>query len=232
MSDSRDELPPDEDWSADSEGEASPDEAPEPPAESSTETNESDGQNAEPQAGQATRPAKRTRSGGNGSARRHRRRRKSNDQHPEDDERASLALAFTTDVVQGMGLSCRVRLRRPKDEESSNEINIEITGRDAGRIIGKKGQVLSALQFLVHRVVNRPGLERRHILVDAEGYRSRRDSSLATMARRLTRGRSSSGKRISTSRFCSPDRLQNSRFLSSLLNVLYLFKISSLALSC
>ena len=75
-------------------------------------------------------------------------------------------------------------------------INVEITGKDAGRIIGKKGQVLSALQFLVHRVINRPGMERRHILVDAEGYRSRRDNSLATMARRLGKQAVDEGKII------------------------------------
>jgi spoIIIJ-associated protein len=95
-----------------------------------------------------------------------------------------------------MEMDCRVRLRRSKSADENGEINIEIDGRDAGRIIGKKGQVLAALQFLTHRVVNRPGLERRHILVDAEGYRSRRDDSLATMARRLGRQAVEQGKII------------------------------------
>lgn len=112
------------------------------------------------------------------------------------DERARQAHHFVTDVVTKMGMDCRVRLRKPKDGDSIDEINLEIFGPDAGRIIGKKGQVLQALQFLVHRVVNRPTLPRRHILVDAEGYRSRRDDSLANMARQLGRQAVDQGKII------------------------------------
>jgi spoIIIJ-associated protein len=114
----------------------------------------------------------------------------------EGDERAREALDFVLGVVREMDMDCRVRLRRPRDGDATDEINIEITGRDAGRIIGKKGQVLQALQFLTHRVINRPGLDRRHVLVDAEGYRSRRDDSLASMARRLGKQAVEEGKII------------------------------------
>ena len=112
------------------------------------------------------------------------------------DERTMQALEFVTDVIDEMELDCRVRLRRPREGDSPDEINIEIIGRDAGLAIGKKGQVLQALQFLTHRVVNRPGLDKRHVLVDAEGYRSRRDDSLASMAKRLGRQAVHEGKII------------------------------------
>lgn len=128
--------------------------------------------------------------------RRRSKRRPDDEFVPKDDERALKALDFVTELVDKMQMDCRVRLRRPKDEESALEINLEITGADAGRIIGKKGQVLSAIQFLTNRVINRPGLEKRHILVDAEGYRSRRDNSLASMARRLGKQAVAEGKII------------------------------------
>lgn len=112
------------------------------------------------------------------------------------DERAHQALDFVTDIITQMGMECRVRLRRPRESDSPDEINIEISGKDAGRVIGKKGQVLQALQFLTHRVINRPGADRRHIMVDAEGYRSRRDDSLALMARRLGKQAVDEGKII------------------------------------
>jgi|GEM_PF-317789 len=112
------------------------------------------------------------------------------------DDRARQALDFVARVLDEMEMDCRVRLRRPREDASEGEISLEIYGRDAGRIIGKKGQVLGALQFLVHRVVNRPGLERRHVLVDAEGYRQRRDSTLASMARRLGKQAVEEGKII------------------------------------
>lgn len=137
---------------------------------------------------------------GDRGPRRRRRRRRNNGPSDEylatDDERAQQALAFVTDVIDQMEMDCRVRLRRPKEGEENPEIHIEIMGPDAGRIIGKKGQVLAALQFLTHRVVNRPGQDKRHVLVDAEGYRSRRDNSLASMARRLGKQAVEQGKII------------------------------------
>jgi spoIIIJ-associated protein len=94
-----------------------------------------------------------------------------------------------------MEMSCRVTLH-PSREDDEQEIRLEISGEDAGRIIGKKGQVLGALQFLTNRVLNRPGEERRYVNVDAEGYRSRRDDSLAAMAKRLGKQAMTDGKII------------------------------------
>ena len=113
-----------------------------------------------------------------------------------NDERQQKALDFLTTVVREMEMECTVHLRRAREGNSVDEINLEIAGRDAGRIIGKKGQVLSALQFVTHRVLNRPGLDRRHVSVDAEGYKSRRDDSLASMAKRLGKQAVEQGKII------------------------------------
>lgn len=125
-----------------------------------------------------------------------RRRKRRSDALPAPDERTQAAVDFVSKVVLEMGMDCRVRLRRGKGEDDEDEVNIEIIGKDAGRIIGKKGSVLQAIQFLTHRAINRPGLDRRHVLVDAEGYRSRRDNSLATMARRLGKQAVDQGKII------------------------------------
>jgi len=124
-----------------------------------------------------------------------RRRRREPDLEATDD-RQKQALDFLTTVVREMEMECTVHLRRAREGNSVDEINLEIAGRDAGRIIGKKGQVLSALQFVTHRVINRPGLDRRHVSVDAEGYKSRRDDSLASMARRLGKQAVEQGKII------------------------------------
>src|SRR5688500_3236651 len=123
------------------------------------------------------------------------RRKREPDLEPTDD-RHRQALDCLKTVVQEMEMECTVHLRRAREGNSVDEINLEIAGRDAGRIIGKKGQVLSALQFVTHRVINRPGLDRRHVSVDAEGYKSRRDDSLASMARRLGKQAVEQGKII------------------------------------
>lgn len=133
---------------------------------------------------------------GNGERRRRKRRGRTRPETEITDERTRQAVDFVSRVIQEMEMDCRVRLKRSRETESTDEVTIEIAGRDAGRIIGKKGQVLQALQFLTHRVINRPGLDRRHVLVDAEGYRSRRDNSLASMARRLGKQAVDQGKII------------------------------------
>ncbi|MEZ4219826.1 MAG: KH domain-containing protein [Polyangiaceae bacterium] len=139
-----------------------------------------------------------------------RRRRRSNgakvEAYEPTDERSRLALDFVTKVITEMEMDCRVQLRRPRQNEDEQEIHIEITGPDAGRVIGKKGQVLAALQFLTHRVINRPGTDKRHVLVDAEGYRSRRDSQLSTMARRLGKQAMEQGKIITFEPMSPRDR--------------------------
>jgi spoIIIJ-associated protein len=122
----------------------------------------------------------------------------------EADERSREALAFTSDVIVKMGMDCDVRLKRP--EEESTDIQIHVTGPDAGRIIGKKGQVLAAVQFIVNRAMNRPGLERRYVSVDADGYRSRREDSLASMARRLGKQAVSDGQIITFEPMSPRDR--------------------------
>jgi spoIIIJ-associated protein len=122
----------------------------------------------------------------------------------EADERSRDALAFTSDVIVKMGMDCDVQLQRP--EADSSDIHIVVTGTDAGRIIGKKGQVLAALQFIVNRAMNRPGIDRRYVSVDADGYRSRREDSLASMARRLGKQAISDGQIITFEPMSPRDR--------------------------
>jgi spoIIIJ-associated protein len=175
MTEPQDDQPLDESWD-------SGEEQDETPADDEADLPASDAADPAPREGDADRPR--------------RRRRKTDDYLPKDDERSMVVLKFMTDVLREMEVDCRVRLKRPREDDARKEICLEIIGRDAGRIIGKKGMVLTALQFLAHRVVNRPGLERRPVVVDAEGYRSRRDNSLASMAKRLGQQAVAEGKII------------------------------------
>ena len=114
----------------------------------------------------------------------------------EEDGRADVALDFVIDVLAAMGMDCTVDLLENEEEDPPEDIRLEIEGKDAGRVIGKKGQTLTALQFLANRVVNRPGKRRRHVIIDAEGYRARREDTLSSMARRLGKQAVEEGKII------------------------------------
>lgn len=112
------------------------------------------------------------------------------------DDQTQRALAFVRTLVKKMQMNVEVNLAPDDGEGSPDEIRIEVEGADAGRIIGKKGNVLDALQYLTARVVVRPGQPRRHIIVDAEGYRARHEDQLAQMARRLAQRVATEGKVI------------------------------------
>jgi spoIIIJ-associated protein len=113
-----------------------------------------------------------------------------------EDGRADRALDFVIDVLAMMGMDCTVDLLENDEEDPPEEIRLEVEGRDAGRVIGKKGQTLAALQFLTNRVINRPAHKRRHVIIDAEGYRARREDTLSSMARRLGKQAVTEGKII------------------------------------
>jgi spoIIIJ-associated protein len=112
------------------------------------------------------------------------------------DAQTRKALAFVRTVVGKMQMNVEVLVAPNDGEGSPDEIRIEIEGPDAGRIIGKKGNVLDAIQYLTTRVAVRPGEQRRHLFVDAEGYRARHEDQLSQMARRLAQRVATEGKVI------------------------------------
>ena len=67
-------------------------------------------------------------------------------------------------------------------EETDNEVMIDIYGTDIEYLIGKDGKVLTSLQFVVNRIVNRKAEVRKHVLIDAEGYKEKRDERLQEKA--------------------------------------------------
>ncbi|MGE5415699.1 MAG: RNA-binding cell elongation regulator Jag/EloR [Acidobacteriota bacterium] len=71
------------------------------------------------------------------------------------------------------------------DYEEGN-VRINITGRDMGLLIGRKGDTLNALQFLLGLMVNRNAEDRVRVILDVEDYRLRREESLVSLAEKLS----------------------------------------------
>jgi spoIIIJ-associated protein len=87
------------------------------------------------------------------------------------------------EILNLMGISAEVELRVG---EKTDETVVEIRAENSGLLIGRKGQTLEALQYLVSRIAGeRGGTEGPHIVVDIENYRQRRRKSLEDMAFRL-----------------------------------------------
>jgi spoIIIJ-associated protein len=122
------------------------------------------------------------------------------------DAQTQRALLFVRKLVASMQMDVEVNLAPDDGEGGEDEIRLEIEGTDAGRIIGKRGAVLEAIQYLTTRVAHKPGEPRRHVAVDAEGYRARHEDQLAQMARKLGERVAVEGKVITFDPMSARDR--------------------------
>ena len=71
-----------------------------------------------------------------------------------------------------------------KSRSNGNDL-YSINGTDLGVLIGKHGQTLEALQFIINLIILRKTESKKKITIDVEGYRARREKSLRELARRL-----------------------------------------------
>ncbi len=90
------------------------------------------------------------------------------------------ARVFLEDVINKMMVQATVELEKQK-----GVITFNIQGEQLGTLIGKRGQTLDSLQYLVNLVANRYANDYFRIQLDAENYRQKRKQSLEQMAGRL-----------------------------------------------
>lgn len=83
-----------------------------------------------------------------------------------------------------------------KGKEGEDFIFFDISGEGAGLIIGKKGQTLTSLQFIMNLCVNNSDEEYKRVIIDVEGYREKRDEKLKTIALNAANKVKNTGKRI------------------------------------
>jgi spoIIIJ-associated protein len=81
--------------------------------------------------------------------------------------------ALVTRVVQELGLRATVDV-----VETDEELRATVNGEELGLLIGKHGATIDALQHIALRAALRGGGDRKQVVVDAAGYRERRESAL------------------------------------------------------
>ena len=92
------------------------------------------------------------------------------------------AKVFLNDVLGAMDITAVVEV---KYEESEKTLDITLNGEDMGILIGKRGQTLDSLQYLVSMVVNKGSDEYIRVKVDTENYRERRKLTLENLAKNI-----------------------------------------------
>jgi Predicted RNA-binding protein len=113
----------------------------------------------------------------------------------------SQAKELLDGILQRMSLQCRVTTR-----EETDTIVLNIEGNDSGLLIGRRGQNLDALQYILNKALNKSDNERKIIMVDSEEYRKRREESLLGLAERIRQKVKKTHKPVSISHMSAHDR--------------------------
>ena len=89
---------------------------------------------------------------------------------------------FLKDVFEAMDLVVVVEVKYDEEEKS---MDIDLSGDEMGVLIGKRGQTLDSLQYLVSLVVNKESEDYIRVKVDTEDYRKRRKETLENLAKNI-----------------------------------------------
>lgn len=98
-----------------------------------------------------------------------------------DSEFEKKIRGFLEGLLEHMGVSAEMTFCEKED----GSCLVKLSGSGMGAIIGRRGETLDAVQHLTNYAVNRGSENRRHISIDAENYRSKREESLVRLAEKM-----------------------------------------------
>ena len=90
--------------------------------------------------------------------------------------------AFCEELFDAMKVETTVNI---DFKEEDNVMNIDLSGSDMGILIGKRGQTLDSLQYLVSLVINKESEKFNIVKLDTENYRERRKATLEKLAKKI-----------------------------------------------
>lgn len=124
-------------------------------------------------------------------------------------EQASDLVKISTEVIETllskMNASAVVNLLQAMKEDTGGP-SFNIEGDDSGLLIGRRGETLKALQFIVRFMVGKQLGTRAQLFLDVEGYQERRYQSLANLAQRVAQRVSNSGRPVTLEPMPSNER--------------------------
>jgi len=100
----------------------------------------------------------------------------------EDIDVEAVSKKFLTDVFAAMGIGVEIAAVY---DESQRTLEEDLSGDEMGVLIGKRGQTLDSLQYLISLVVNKGTNEYIRVKVDTENYRQRRKETLENLAKNI-----------------------------------------------
>ncbi len=94
----------------------------------------------------------------------------------------AVSRKFLSDVFAAMGIEVEISA---KYNDSLKSLEVDLSGDEMGVLIGKRGQTLDSLQYLISLVVNKGTTEYIRVKVDTENYRQRRRETLENLAKNI-----------------------------------------------
>ena len=104
------------------------------------------------------------------------------------------AVKFLTDVFNAMNLEASIHV---EFDSAENELTIDVKAEDMGVLIGKRGQTLDSLQYIVSLAINKDCSEYVKVKLDSENYRVRRKETLENLAKNIASKVKRTGKAVS-----------------------------------
>ncbi len=101
---------------------------------------------------------------------------------------------FLGDIFKAMELKAEINISFDKNE---NELSVDVRADDMGVLIGKRGQTLDSLQYILSLAVNKGLEEYIKIKLDSENYRTRRKETLENLAKNIALKVKRTGKTVS-----------------------------------
>jgi spoIIIJ-associated protein len=108
----------------------------------------------------------------------------------DESEPAALVRDLIGRITSALGTSCRVEI-----SEHEGLLVATCTGRDLGLLIGRHGQTIDAIQYLCNAILVREGAG-VSVVVDAAGYRARREATLGSLATSAAEQALQTGERV------------------------------------
>jgi len=114
----------------------------------------------------------------------------------EADELLDLAEATVSKLLSLMKLEAQVSAHfEESDREGRQTIHVDVRGDDLSILIGRRSETLNAFQYIASLMVGKEVQQWVQLVIDVEGYRSRRESQLRRMARRMAEQVVKTGRR-------------------------------------
>jgi spoIIIJ-associated protein len=110
---------------------------------------------------------------------------------PEETDLAGDVRSLVERIAHELGVRCEVDVR-----EDESGVHVECRGGEVGALIGRFGQTIDAIQYLVNAIVAKREGERIEVTIDAEGYRDRRREMLERLALRSAERATESGEPV------------------------------------